>query len=289
LIALQQEQINLRKEVESLATNNSPFLIDEAATSHRARLIAEIISENPDAVEAFKQIQSEIAALPDPAERAHAPLHEVRYLMTYVMTPSGPGVLVDLAASPVYAAPLKSLKSWTIEPIPILAFDYETTRLPFPDASMDGVLICEVIEHFVLDPLHCIIEINRILKPNGFVILTTPNAASWFAIYQALQQRHPSRWPVYAWNAPNSANHIHAREYLVSEVRLLLEAGGFGDIATTTRDYGISPPYRPIPGYRIDDRGETIFCRARKKGAPKKRSVTPLYLQDIDFCPSIHQ
>jgi hypothetical protein len=104
-------------------------------------------------------------------------------------------------------------------------------------------------------------------------------------VYQALQQRHPSRWPVYAWNAPNSAHHIHAREYLAPEVKLLLEAGGFGDIALTTRDYGIAPPYRPIPGFDVNDRGETIFCRARKQGLPKKRSFVPLYLNDTEFRP----
>lgn len=284
--ALRSESAALRSRLEALAEHGNPFLVNEEALSHRQRLITEIIAADASAQQAYKLIQSAISKLPDQVERAHAPLHEVRYLMTYVMTPSGPGTLVDVAASSIYAAPLAELKGWMIKPVPVLALDYEREKLPFPDESIDGVLICEVIEHFVLDPLHCIIEINRILKPNGFVVLTTPNAASWFGIYQALQQRHPSRWPVYAWNAPNSLNHIHAREYLTWEVKLLLEAGGFGDIALTTRDYGISAPYRPIPGFALTDRGETIFCRARKRGLPQKRSFTPLYLHNVAFRPA---
>jgi SAM-dependent methyltransferase len=282
LAALESKIARLHSELESLKKQSTPFLEEDTA-HYRARLLSEIIAEHPDADEAYRQIQAAIAQLPDPAERAHAPFHEVRYLMTYVMVPPGPGVLADIAASSVYAAPLRTLKQWTIEPIPILAFDYEKETLPFPDESVDGVMLCEVIEHFVLDPLHCIIEINRILKPNGFVILTTPNTASWFAIYQALQQRHPSRWPVYAWNVANSVNHLHAREYVTAEIRQLLEAGGFGDITLTTRDYGISPPYRPIANFDSTDRGETIFCRAHKKGLPQKRSFRPLYLHDVEY------
>jgi SAM-dependent methyltransferase len=257
---------------------------DDAA-AHRNRLLAQIMAEGSDCAAAYELILDEIAKLRDPEERAHALHHEVRYLTTYVMTPPGPGNIVDIAASDIYIRPLSALKMWAIQSIPALAINYETDRLPFPDGSADGVLFCEVLEHFVLDPLHCMIEINRILKPGGFVILTTPNAASWFSIYRALYQLHPSRWPVYVWNAPNSRNHIHAREYLTSEVELLLHAAGFGNITTLTRDYGIAPSYRPLAGFGQADRGETIFARAYKEGLPRKRSIKPIYLQDVDFEP----
>jgi hypothetical protein len=67
------------------------------------------------------------------------------------------------------------------------------------------------------------------------------------------------------------------------EVRQLLEASGFGEFTITTRDYGIAPPYPPIPGFADADRGETIFCQARKISLPMKRAVTPLYLSEADF------
>jgi SAM-dependent methyltransferase len=256
---------------------------DESAASYRARLIQDILEECPDGAQALRLILREINALPDPHEVAHALLHTVRYLVTYAMTPKGPGVLVDIAASSIYTEPLQELKAWTIEPVPALSLDYETGRLPFDDSSVDGVLFCEVLEHFTQDPLHSIIEINRILKPGGFILLTTPNVASWFSIYQALQHKHPSRWPFYSLDDANKRNHIHAREYLVPEVELLLSAGGFDKAVSITRDYGLWPPYRALPGFSDADRGETIFCRAYKAAAPRKRSVLPIYLKDVDF------
>jgi SAM-dependent methyltransferase len=266
-----------------LASPRNRFVESEDTTSYRSRLIREITAEGVDCVAAYRLIADEISKLGDPNERLHASHHEVRYLTTYAMTPPGPGTLVDIAASQIYGTPLKALKKWTIQSIPALAFDYETDRLPFANESVDGVLICEVLEHFALDPLHCFIEINRILKLGGFVVLTTPNVASWFSIYRALNYEHPSRWPVYTLNAENRKNHIHAREYLPSEVELLLEGAGFGNMATITRDYAIDPPHRPIEGFSTADRGETIFSRAYKVGSPKRRSLKPLYLSDVDF------
>lgn len=48
-----------------------------------------------------------------------------------------------------------------------------TETLPLPDASADLVLCQEGIEH-VPDQMHLLAELNRILKPGGRLILTTP-------------------------------------------------------------------------------------------------------------------
>jgi SAM-dependent methyltransferase len=259
------------------------FLTGESPEGHRKRLIGEFIAEHPDAAQAYKLILVAIGSIPNAREREHVYLHEVRYLCTYLMVPGGPGRIIDVAASDIYAAPLISLKEWTISPIRILEFDLECERFPFDDNSVDGVLFCEVIEHFTLDPMFCLIEINRVLRFGGFIILTTPNAASWFGIYQALQKRHPSRWPVYGVDASNRKGHIHAREYVTSEIVQLLEAAGFAEIVIATKDTGITAPYRPIPGFDSTHRGETIFCRAYKHTQPLKRFVAPIYLEDKDY------
>lgn len=261
------------------------YVDGEDTASYRKRLIREIEDEGADCAAAHQLINSEIINLSDPEHREHAPHHLIRYLTTYAITPKGPGILVDIGASEIYGTPLRTLKEWDIRSIPVLSFDYEVDRLPLADESVDGVLICEVLEHFAVDPLFCFIEINRILKPNGFVVVTTPNAASWYSIYRALNQEHPSRWPVYSLDEIKRRNHIHVREYLVSEVERLLGSAGFGGITTLTRDYAIQPPYRPIRGVNPDHRGETIFSRGYKAGPPKKRAVQPLYLEDIDFKP----
>lgn len=66
----------------------------------------------------------------------------------------------------------------------ITACDYDANRgdvdfacpadqVPLPDASMDSILCTEVLEH-VTDPLAVWKEFNRLLRPGGRVILTTP-------------------------------------------------------------------------------------------------------------------
>ncbi|KEO73631.1 methyltransferase domain-containing protein [Anditalea andensis] len=45
--------------------------------------------------------------------------------------------------------------------------------LPFMDSSMDVVVIQAVLEH-VLDPVQCVKEIHRVLKPNGIVYSEIP-------------------------------------------------------------------------------------------------------------------
>jgi len=58
------------------------------------------------------------------------------------------------------------------------ALDVSQQKLPFPDEFFDVVYSGDVIEH-LLDPDFMISEVNRILKEEGFLVLTTPNLASW--------------------------------------------------------------------------------------------------------------
>ncbi|MCS0503946.1 methyltransferase domain-containing protein [Ancylobacter mangrovi] len=46
--------------------------------------------------------------------------------------------------------------------------------LPFPDASFDVVVSFETIEH-VRDPAHALGELRRVLKPDGVMIISTPD------------------------------------------------------------------------------------------------------------------
>ena len=57
-------------------------------------------------------------------------------------------------------------------------FDAEQDVVPYADATFDTVLCCELIEHLFEDPMHMMREINRILKPGGHLVLTTPNIGS---------------------------------------------------------------------------------------------------------------
>ena len=61
--------------------------------------------------------------------------------------------------------------------LPGIPIDYGVNlleRLPYDDASFDVILLVEVIEHLENHRL-ALSELARILKPNGVLILTTPN------------------------------------------------------------------------------------------------------------------
>ncbi len=64
-------------------------------------------------------------------------------------------------------------------------------RLPLRDASVDLVILVEVIEHLP-EPSHTLGQIARVLRPGGRLVLTTPNY-DW-----------PSPWPLLEWIADRS-------------------------------------------------------------------------------------
>lgn len=51
-------------------------------------------------------------------------------------------------------------------------------RLPFDDATFDGVIAKDLLEH-VPDPSAVVREIRRVLKPGGIVFASSPDAQRW--------------------------------------------------------------------------------------------------------------
>lgn len=52
-----------------------------------------------------------------------------------------------------------------------------TDRLPFPDAAFDVVTLLAVLEHLA-HPRAVVVEIARVLKPGGHVVMTVPSRAA---------------------------------------------------------------------------------------------------------------
>ena len=52
--------------------------------------------------------------------------------------------------------------------------DVETQPLPVPDASVDLVLFCEILEHLRTGQLHALRECTRVLRPGGQIVVSTP-------------------------------------------------------------------------------------------------------------------
>jgi SAM-dependent methyltransferase len=59
----------------------------------------------------------------------------------------------------------------------VILADFESL-LPLPSASIDIVITLEVIEH-IANAERYLCEISRLLKPNGYLILSTPNVGFW--------------------------------------------------------------------------------------------------------------
>jgi SAM-dependent methyltransferase len=101
-------------------------------------------------------------------------------------------------------------------------------RLPFADAVFDVVFCTEVIEH-VKAPVRCLAEIRRVLKPDGRLVLTVPNATG-FAPFHRLDRLVPGAWlrsKLLPYEHPANTDQPIDTCLRYDEIRTLVEAGAF--------------------------------------------------------------
>lgn len=166
-------------------------------------------------------------------------------------------------------------------------FDAEKHVFPYKTAHFSTVLCCELIEHLTADPMHLMVEVNRILKPGGHLVLTTPNIAALRGVAAILQGYHPGFFHAYI-RPPEEGNPTdarHNREYTPREIQWLLEAAGF-EIALLETGPFLDEP-RPEYGwvehllerYRlpVELRGDGIYAVGRKAGPVRERYPSWLY------------
>jgi glycosyltransferase involved in cell wall biosynthesis/SAM-dependent methyltransferase len=166
-------------------------------------------------------------------------------------------------------------------------FNAEKDVFPYPDGHFSTVLCCELIEHLAEDPMFLMSEVNRVLKPGGHLVLTTPNIGSLHAISAILQGYHPGFFPAYLKPAPEGVEPEarHNREYTPKEIMLLLLDAGF---EVTLLETG---PFRDVPRPEdhwiehlleryllpVELRGDGIYAAGRKTGPVKQRYPSWLY------------
>ena len=165
-------------------------------------------------------------------------------------------------------------------------FDAENDVFPYQSEHFSTVLCCELLEHLASDPMHMMIEINRILKMGGHLVLTTPNIASLRAVSAILHGFHPMLFPAYIrprGDGPVDAR--HNREYTPREIGDLLEISGFETTLLETGPFRDEPkPEMGWVDHLLDrylltrqNRGEGIYAVGRKVGPAKDRYPAWLY------------
>jgi SAM-dependent methyltransferase len=146
----------------------------------------------------------------------------------------------------------------------------DATRLPLRAQSVDLVVSFETIEH-VPDAQALVVEIRRVLRPGGRLVLSTPNRAFGPA------ERH-------------TANPFHVREFTADELRSLLRES-FDEV----RLYGQLPAsrFRYVPYLMIEPHREPTAIAwklqarlpfALKNGLALALSGRPFYPGERDYC-----
>lgn len=169
-------------------------------------------------------------------------------------------------------------------------FNMEETTFPYEDNSFDLVLYCEIIEHLLMNPIHTLKEINRVLRPGGTLVVTTPNVARLGNVFTIADGR--SIYDPYSGHGPYGR---HNREYSMSELLSLLEFCGFSHETSFTsdahpQDHSGHPRFAEVcslVSHRPDDLGQYLFTSVRKSQSPREGFPGSLYRsypeEAIDF------
>ncbi len=240
-------------------------------------------------------------------ELSYFETHLQRYLATLSLLPDGGGSLrllelgaafhhltpallrckhyAEVRCNDVWEGPRQAVRSLVAADgacfeITVDNFDVQSAPWPYADSSFDSVLCCEMLEHLHTDPMGLFAEINRILRPGGTLLLTTPNLASSHALEYALRGESPY---VYGKFEPGGrSTDRHNREYTASEAAQLAVAGGFRVLTLQTRD-SWWPRNRGVlrllaaHGHPIALRGDNTFLLGAKESPVRSRFPEEFY------------
>ena len=170
--------------------------------------------------------------------------------------------------------------------------DVERERLKFQDSTFDLVSCFEMLEHLRHDPFFMILEIHRVLRPEGLLLLTTPNSSSWESLARIAEFAAPFAFSSYFADGSGIG---HCKEFSVNELRQFIENAGFRieEFETfdsipftpelTQRHRGLLRYLESQDWWKPELRRVSQLVLARKTSAPKMRMYRPLYTEDFNY------
>jgi len=305
-----------------IGSSASQWALENCTWSHTAQLFADFLASHsdaaPDASLSDDALRNYLRRWADPGTDRESYLngHESRLIRTLQLTPAGAksdrilemGCYLQLTPAlrnilgyghirgSYLGAQGRDLKlvharDGEFFECAIDLFDCERDPFPYPDGYFAMVLCCELLEHLKQDPMWMMSEINRVLKPGGTLLLTTPNVVSLRAVRAVLLGVHPGFYNRYPDPQADRANNSkHEREYARGETSKLLDAAGF------VVDHIETCPYSPLADPELaaslkwvadllgsqkqplNLRDECILAIGRKESLPK--DLRPSWLYD---------
>jgi 2-polyprenyl-3-methyl-5-hydroxy-6-metoxy-1,4-benzoquinol methylase len=109
--------------------------------------------------------------------------------------------------------------------IPIAMADVESEPFPYGDEFFDLVLASEIIEHLHYNPYRLLREAFRVLKPEGYILLSTPNLSRLDNLLRLRKGRsvHSEIKGRFYESFSSILSARHVREYTAHELTYMLE------------------------------------------------------------------
>jgi len=159
-----------------------------------------------------------------------------------------------------------------------------TRKLPFKNESFDFLVLAEVIEH-LKNPYDVVGELNRILKPGGKLVLSTPNILSLksrlrflsegcWEYFREVPLEHSKKNNEVIWN-------LHLIPWRYHELEYLLYSSGFKVEQISTSRYEWMALFFLIPAVYFQLKFKAY--RARKKNCDISRINKILLSKDMLF------
>ncbi len=202
--------------------------------------------------DAFQRLLTTLSLVPGLAKEQEPQLLELGanpYFMTLLLKCFRPEYDLHLAnyfgphfVGPEHEQTITSAKYAETHRFGFRHFNVETESFPYPDGFFDLVLYCEIIEHLTQNPARTFVEIHRILKPGGQVLISTPNVLRLQNIFTMLRQRNI--YDPYSGYGPYGR---HNREYTSQELVDLVQGCGFDVVQLAMAEKYSHPVWQRLP------------------------------------------